>query len=291
MRICPKCAGSDISENWKCSACGFEPPISGGFPSFATEPEEDGSGFQPDSFAELAALEAGSFWFQARNKLIVWALKRHFPELDRFLEIGCGTGFVLSAVVSAFPNAIATGSEIFSIGLPYAANRVQDAEFLQMDARSMPYASEFDVVGAFDVLEHIEEDGMVLSEMFRATKPGGGIAITVPQHPSLWSYQDEYACHVRRYSVGELREKVQRAGFRVELQTSFVSFLLPAMYFSRRIKKRNLQNRQANDELRLSPLINSAFSAVMDMERQLIRVGARFAIGGSLILVGRKPKE
>ena len=64
---------------------------------------------------------------------------------------------------------------------------------IQMDARSIPYTDEFDVVGAFDVLEHVEQDAEALSAMYRACRTGGGILITVPQHKFLWSAVDEYA--------------------------------------------------------------------------------------------------
>jgi SAM-dependent methyltransferase len=251
---------------------------------------QGGAGFHPEDFAKLAAVEADSFWFRARNRLIVWALRRYFPSMRRYLEIGCGTGYVLAGIAAAYPQAKVTGSEIFCVGLPYAATRVEMAELLQMDARQIPYVNEYDVIGAFDVLEHIDEDETVLSEMYRALRPGGGIAITVPQHPWLWSQQDEHACHVRRYQSSELREKVLRAGFKVELTTSFVSLLLPAMMASR-LSGKNTESTDNDDagELQLPPVLNRTFEAVMDLERQLIRAGIRFPVGGSLLLIAKKP--
>lgn len=256
----------------------------------APELAHGGAGFQPEAFAELVALEAGNFWFRARNRLIIWALRRHFPQIKRYLEIGCGTGFVLSGVAQAYPQALLTGSEVFSVGLPYAASRVDTAEFLQMDARHIPYEEEFDVIGAFDVLEHIEEDDVVLSEMLRSVLPGGGIILTVPQHPWLWSRQDDYACHVRRYRVRELRKKVLYAGFEVELETSFVSLLLPAMLASRLTRQKASATSDHMAELRLPSFINRAFEGVMNIERLFIRLGLRFPAGGSLLLIARKPE-
>ena len=49
-----------------------------------------------------------------------------------------------------------------------------EARFFQMDARNIPFENEFDVIGVFDVLEHIEEDEIVFSQIFRAVKSGGG---------------------------------------------------------------------------------------------------------------------
>lgn len=289
MKRCPRCETAYASMDWHCPACNFKPLQESEIPILAPDLAQGGAGFRAEAFAELAALEAENFWFRARNRLIVWALHRHFPSMRRYLEIGCGTGYVLAGVADVYPQAEITGSEVFSVGLPFAAVRVNKAELIQMDARRIPYADEFDVIGAFDVLEHIEEDETVLIEMRRALRSGGGIAITVPQHPWLWSSQDEYACHVRRYRVGELREKIERAGFEALFTTSFVSLLLPAMLASRLLQRRapNI-NRDPTAELRLPEIINRTFESVMDLERRLIRSGLRFPIGGSRLLIARK---
>ena len=158
-----------------------------------------------------------------------------------------------------------------------------------MDARTIPFESEFDVIGAFDVLEHIEQDNLVLSQMYQAVSPGGGIIITVPHHRFLWSQQDEYACHVRRYKTQELKDKVAQAGFEVIKTTSFVSLLLPLMMISR-LRKRNPDH--AFDPLaehRISGLANAVLENLLNFERALIRWGFPFPVGGSLLLVARKP--
>ena len=238
MKICLTCHVKFSGSDWTCPSCAFTPPTKGGFVVLAPEMAEGGGGFRPEIFEQIALLEEKNFWFVARNRLIVWALRRYFPEIGRYLEIGCGTGYVLMGVAQAYPLASLVGSEIFSIGLPYAASRVKSVELIQMDARQIPYVEEFGVIGAFDVLEHIEEDELVLRAMWSALRPGGGIAVTVPQHPWLWSAADESACHVRRYKTGELREKALRAGFKLQFETSFVSLLLPAMVASRFTKQR-----------------------------------------------------
>jgi SAM-dependent methyltransferase len=99
-----------------------------------------------------------NFWFRARNRLIQWALRRYFPEARNFLDVGCGTGFVLSGVAAALPWINLFGREICSAGLEHAARRIARFELFQMDARAIPFRDKFDVIGAFDVLEHIHED-------------------------------------------------------------------------------------------------------------------------------------
>lgn len=288
MKHCLRCETDFVAADWECPVCGYLPSSVAGFTVLAPELAQGGAGFRPEAFEQLAALEAKNFWFRTRNRLIVWALKIHFPNMRRYLEIGCGTGYVLAGVAQAYPAASLVGSEVFSIGLPHAAARVKSAAFLQMDARRIPFVEEFDVIGAFDVLEHIEEDEVVLAAMLRALKPGGGVAITVPQHPWLWSSADDSARHVRRYSIGELRKKVLRAGFKIEFETAFVSLLLPAMLASRLTKRRTDPRDVSMPELSLPRWLNRAFETVMNLERQLIRSGLRLNLGGSRLLIATK---
>lgn len=287
MKRCISCLSGYASEGWICPNCGFVPASVDGLFAFAPESAVTTSGFRPEVFSELVQLEEGNFWFRARNTLLTWAVKRHFPHMSSFFEIGCGTGVVLESVSRAFPQARISGSEILSAGLPFAASRLGNAELLQMDARSIPYLHEFDVIGAFDVLEHIDEDDKVLSEIHRALVPGGGAIFTVPQHDWLWSSTDDYACHVRRYKKGELRSKVQAAGFRVVFETSFVSLLLPALFASR-FSKRKASAEDGMPELELPHVVNAALLGVMAIERGMIKSGIRFPIGGSGLLVAMK---
>jgi SAM-dependent methyltransferase len=288
MKTCTNCQVDFVAADWQCPSCGHLPNRVDGFSILAPELAEGGGGFRPEAFETLAALESQNFWFRARNKLILWALKKHFPSMQRYLEIGCGTGYVLAAVAQEYPSAALVGSEIFSVGLPFAAARVNAVELLQMDARQIPYVDEFDVIGAFDVLEHIEEDEVVLAAMMRALRNGGGVAITVPQHPWLWSTADDGACHVRRYKVDEMREKVRRAGFNVVFETSFVSLLLPAMMASRRTKRGAKARDDPSSELRLPSWLNKSFETIMNFERFLISTGLRFRLGGSRLLIASK---
>lgn len=246
-------------------------------------------GFKTHFFKELAELEAGNFWFRARNNFILWALHKYSSKLQSFLEIGCGTGFVISGISQSFPEARISGSEYLEEGLVYARQRVPSAEFTQMDARHIPYGSEFDAIGAFDVLEHIEEDGLVLQQMYKALKPGGIMLITVPQHRWMWSAVDAYACHIRRYGANELHRKVCLAGFEIIRSTSFVSTLLPAMFLSRLLQG-NKTNMSINDVagLRINPILNKIFEWLLNLELALIRVGVSLPVGGSRLLVARK---
>jgi len=259
-----------------------------GFPAFAPEIASDSRGFDAATYHELAQLEARNFWFRSRNRLIAWALKRYFGAARNFLEIGCGTGYVLSGVAEALPALRLSGSEVSSSGLVHAAKRVPQAQLMQMDARNIPFVEEFDVIGAFDVVEHIEDDGQVLRQICRALATNAGVLLTVPQHPFLWSEYDVRAHHVRRYRARELKEKVMGAGFEIIRITSFVSLLLPFMMLSRLLRRVPERDYDPFAEFRLSSPANAMLEKILGLERGLIASGISFPLGGSLLLVARK---
>jgi len=289
MKKCFSCGETYSASSSSCPACGAHPDILEGFPAYAPALAQEGGGFRAKYFADLVELEEGHFWFSARNRLIIWALGKYCPGLRSFLEIGCGTGYVLSGIANAFPGTQLHGSEIFSAGLNYAAARQPKIAFMQMDARNIPFVDEFDAIGAFDVLEHIKQDEQVLVQMHQALKPGGIMLLTVPQHPWLWSSVDNYSLHVRRYSAKELQVKVRASGFRILHSTSFISSLLPVMLLSRLAKRRGGEKGiDARAELKIAPWLNRIFKSILGWELWMIRMGFNFLVGGSRLVVARK---
>lgn len=288
MKICLECDEVFSSDGWICSACGYEPTRFNDMEVHAPEFANTGGGFKAEYFSELAQLESSNFWFQARNELILWALRRYQPNASTFLEVGCGTGFVLSGISRTFPNIALSGSEIFLAGLSHAAKRVPSAHFMQMDARRVPFVEEFDAIGAFDVLEHIEEDEKVLAQLHGAIRPGGILLLTVPQHPWLWSASDEYACHVRRYTRKEIEQKVFTAGFELLRSSSFVTSLLPAMMLSRVLQRGKTKDFDPAKELRINAALNRIFYRLMSLDIFGIKLGMDYPLGGSRLIVARK---
>jgi SAM-dependent methyltransferase len=144
----------------------------------------------------------------------------------------------------------------------------------------------YDVIGAFDVLEHIQEDQLVLNNLFKATKSNGHLIITVPQHPSLWSSLDERSFHCRRYTRAKLIEKLNISGFEILYTTSFVFLLLPFMYISRKL----YQNHKTDiiSEFKISPTTNSILNLVMNLEILLLKLGIDLPFGGSLLVLAKK---
>lgn len=242
--------------------------------------------FPATAFASLAEQEAKHWWFRSRNRVILWAMEKHIVNFRSFLEVGCGTAFVLEGVSNQFPNVEINGSEYFEEGLIHARNRLPTANFMHLDATKMSDESSYDVIGTFDVIEHIEEDQLVLDNLARAIKPGGSLLVSVPQHRWLWSEADTYACHVRRYTRQELESKVEQSGLKVKYVTSFVTFLVPLMWLSR--KKTKPGKYDPMQEFKIPSWLNSALEAAMNFELFLLKSGIRLPVGGSLLLVASK---
>jgi SAM-dependent methyltransferase len=285
VKLCLSCGRTHDAFDWRCPSCGAEPALLDGLRAFSPDLAANGDGFDPDAFATLVALEPRSFWFRGRNRLICWALQSHLPSACSFLEVGCGTGFVLAGLQAAVPHLRLAGSDLFPQALTFARVRAPDATLYQMDARRIPFAAEWDVVGAFDVLEHIAEDEAALAGIHGAVRPGGGLILTVPQHPQLWSAADEYAHHVRRYTRRDLCTKLERAGFAVVRITSFVTLLLPFMVASRwRDRRRPAAQYDPVREHgvgRMTPLLEATFK----IEQTLIQRGWSLPLGGSLLAI------
>lgn len=246
----------------------------------------DRSPFPSSSFGQLAQAESGHWWFRMRNQVLIWALRKKVGAFDNLLEIGCGTGYVLEGIGRTWPQTELHGSEYFEEGLAYARERLPSAQLRQLDATLLDETDRYDIVGAFDVLEHIEQDQKVLHNLARAIRPGGSLVLTVPQHDWLWSQVDEYACHVRRYSRAELQDKVQKAGLQVSYVSSFVSLLVPLMWVSR---KRASKQHDPMSEFKIPRWLNWGLETVMKIELLLIKSGVRFPVGGSLLMVATKP--
>lgn len=247
-------------------------------------------GYDDELFRRLAEVEPRSFWYRARSRLIVDVVRRHFPSAREILEVGSGSGGTLLALHRALPGARLVGAEPSSEGLAIARGRVpDDVELVELDARAMPYHDRFDVVGAFDVLEHIVEDDAAIAGLAQAARPGGGVILLVPQHPRLWSDMDRIARHVRRFTRRELRAKVEGAGLDIEYVGSFVFTLLPALVVSRFARRALGRSYDPVSELEPGPL-NGVFEAILGFERRLIARRVSLPFGASLLLVARKPR-
>jgi len=254
-------------------------------------------GYDPAFFDQLAEIEDQHFWFRARNHLIFGLARKissSLPLGSLVLEVGCGTGNVLRVLQKACPNCRVVGLELWSDGLRHARSRTR-AALVQADIRNAPFGKQWDLVGMFDVLEHIQEEHETLAALWNYLAPGGRLLLTVPAHQSLWSYFDEAAQHCRRYSVQDLRKKLVEAGFQVEFLSQFMACIFPMVWVYRKV----LGLRQpaapddargrTNGEFRIVPVVNPILTALLSLEAGWLARGHHLPVGTSLVAVARRP--
>ena len=259
-----------------------------GFECYSPELANQNDGFDPKSFELLYQVENKSFWFTNRNLMIAHLLGK-YPIPKDFLEIGCGSAFVINFLYQKFPQMQFTGSEIYVEGLKYAQKRVpKKVRLIQFDATEINFDEQFDAIGAFDVIEHIDEDLKVLANIYKSLRPNGRVFISVPQYMFMWSQEDDAAYHKRRYTRIELKSKLIKAGFEVELITSYMFLLFPLMLFSRLTGNGKKTAEEMTYALYPGKILNSILSIFAYLDVVLIRLGISLPWGGSLVVVGKK---
>jgi SAM-dependent methyltransferase len=247
-------------------------------------------GYDPRFFSIIAEVEERHFWFRARARLIEEIASATLSGLNpgyRVLEIGCGNGNVLRHLVRASRGGQVLGLDLYSEGLRFSAERSK-CPVVCADIMQSPFATKFQLVGAFDVLEHIQDDLGALTAMRNSLSEDGSLLITVPADPSLWSYFDEAAHHCRRYTVAELRAKLTQAGYVVKFLTPFMAVTYPLLWLWRRMASGGKEAYgRSQDELKIIPGVNSLLGTLLAAERFLIRKHRRLPIGSSLLALAQ----
>jgi SAM-dependent methyltransferase len=224
---------------------------------------------------KLAELEDRHWWYRERRILLARELAR-FSKAGTALDIGAaGGGNTRVLRANGWqPIAIEYGAE----GAEVARDR--GLNVLRADARRLPVADgSIDLVVAFDVLEHIEEEDVAMAEINRVLRPGGVALMAVPSDMRLWSAHDVAVGHVRRYTRDTLRDVVAGSGLAIESLKSWNVLLRPAAAWHRK-------KSTGSDLGDVPALTNRALSAVIAAERYL---PVQSLPGVSLLIRARKP--
>ncbi|MEW2326197.1 class I SAM-dependent methyltransferase [Micromonospora chersina] len=228
---------------------------------------------------KLAALEDTHWWYRERRVLLGRALRRLAAggtRPGRALDIGAAGGGN-TRVLRAHgwrPLALEYSAE----GAGVARERGLDV--IRADARHLPVPSAgLDLVVAFDILEHFDEDHLAAAEIRRVLRPGGTALIAVPADMRLWSAHDVAVGHVRRYDRAGLRAVVAKAGLVLDELWSWNVLLRPVAAWRRR--------RSTGSDLdELHPLVNLGLRTVVAAERHL---PVQALPGVSLMLQAHRP--
>jgi len=251
-------------------------------------------GYDPGFYESLYAAEDRHFWFRSRNAVIAAMSSQAVAALApgyRVLELGCGNGNVTRLLQTTCSSGLVIGMDLYGEGLRNAQRRGASL-LVQADVNRPPFQKKFHLIGMFDVLEHIPDDGAILRQVFDLLEPGGTLLLTVPAHQKLWSYFDEASRHCRRYELPELRTRLTDSGYRVDYLSQYMMTLYPLMWLGRRFAGRERGGdpmQLARKELQVAPILNAALNFVLAQELRWLAKRAHLPIGTSLIAVARKP--
>jgi len=241
--------------------------------------------FKKERFEVIGQIERRHFWFHGRRELVQFALRERLDgKVKTIADIGCGTGFNLQAW-RRFCDRVLLLDRLSADARIAGHGRVASWTVCG-DVRALPLAADStDLVMALDVLEHVP-DALTLEECHRVLRSGGMLFLTVPALPWLWSFRDDDAGHLRRYTRRSLSERVSQAGFAVEYARFYQFLLLPLVIVSRLLGGKGRLTRDLEDKPH--PVVNAVLRAVTGLEVKLIKLGISFPIGSSLLMVARK---
>jgi SAM-dependent methyltransferase len=227
-----------------------------------------------DFYEEYFRTEDQHWWFVGRRRIVLEALSLQLSRLGepsnlRILDFGCGTGAMLTHL-RRFGTVEGVDADERAIG--FCRSRGETQVHL-LESGSLPFEDEsFDLVTAFDVLEHIDDDRGALAETRRVLRPGGTLMITVPAYQWMWGPHDEINDHKRRYSSAELETKIASSGLELARLTHFNTLLLPVIAAVRLVRKR-LPDRSSQSDFGLgaSGPANDILAAMLSSEARYLR--------------------
>lgn len=255
------------------------------------EPVPDSSRSLPDThFTNLAEVEETYWWHVSR---ILWA--EHIinrcvdnPSSSNVLDFGCGTGGFLQALNKRMRFRSCLGVDVSAVAIEHAKRR---GDNYQCSAFSdLSEVSGKDIVFLMDVLEHVEDDALLLTSIIKELKPGGFLLLSVPASPRLYSSWDETLGHYRRYTMRQVCSLVERAGGSLIYKRHAFAYLIPLIYW-----KRVLQGTTFDDHSCTFPPVPKAVNSLFLCLTRLELASSRFfnmPWGSSLFcLVGKTPVD
>ena len=218
-------------------------------------------------YQQMAELDDRHWWYRARRRILAELIRREvrLPADGRILEIGCGTGHNLP-MLSGFDHVdgLELDDEAAALSEKRLGRGIIRSPLPELDGVS----NDYDLIGAFDVIEHIEDDRAALAAIATKLKPGGKFMMTVPAHPWMWTAHDVANHHKRRYSKRSLRALVEGSPMRLQKIGYFNSLLFPVAVAERTVSK--LRGKDDGDVSLPPALLNRTLEAVFASERYLV---------------------
>ncbi len=219
-------------------------------------------------YDQMAELDERHWWYRARREVLEALIRRlaRPPKDARILEIGCGTGHNF-AMLSAFGHvdALELDEDVRRLAEKRLGREIMNTPLPEL--RGVPDKS-YDLIGAFDVIEHIDDDRAGVASIAGKLKPGGKFIMTVPAHAWMWSAHDVVNHHKRRYSKRSLKRLIEDSPLRLESVGYLNSLLFPAAVAERLASK--ARGKEDIDVALPNAPLNRALERVFAAERHLI---------------------
>jgi len=226
-----------------------------------------------EEYRQMYEIENTHWYFRGKKTLLRKLLKATLQSEKRYriLDVGCGTGNIL-LMLREFGEAVGVDSS--DVALEFCRTRNLTDLHLTSPGAALPFPDgSFDVVCAFDLLEHLENDLQCLNEMKRVLRKHGKIIITVPAHPYLWSDHDVALHHKRRYTRKTLDILIAEANLDPIRITFLNSFLFPMAVGVRTAKKffgKNKSQAKSDFFITLPYIVNASLLKCFEMEAAIL---------------------
>ena len=233
----------------------------------------------PKIYEQHERLEAEHWWFRSKNRLIAHAATKLARRGGRAVDIGCGTGGLLSLLGNTFR---VQGIELEPIGREVCKRRGLDVQDGCLPDGLPLKRGEFDLVVASDVVEHVEDDFGAVKALAELLAPDGVLIVTVPAYMWMWGKHDELNHHKRRYTTTTLGSLVRATNLRIEMLSYRMISLFPLMALSRVLFP------SGSPGLHVPPKpVNTTLEALFAAERFLPQ-GFPAPFGGSVWCIARR---
>ncbi|MFA6364896.1 MAG: class I SAM-dependent methyltransferase [Candidatus Paceibacterota bacterium] len=222
------------------------------------------------------------FWYKARRNLISVIFSKYDIKNMSILEVGCGAGSQLESLSRNNNNVV--GSDINHKALAEEEKRGFSVFYQDIEER-VTKGEQYDVVCAFDVLEHIKNDEVAIQNIYALLKPNGLFVFTVPTFQFLFSGHDNYLQHYRRYAKREIVQKLLKNDFEI-VELNYWNFILfPLMAVKRLLSKHKYPKSDVDN---LPKPLNQLLYGILLFENKLIEKGVQLPFGLSVIGVAKK---
>jgi SAM-dependent methyltransferase len=251
---------------------------------------------ETDAYRQMREAEETHWWFRGRKAILSAAVRRALGTRrpKRILDLGCGVGGMMD-FLSDLGSVFGTDTSFDSVA--YCKGRGVPLVFTS-SGTALPLAGgSFDLVTAFDTIEHIPDDEATVRECFRILRPGGLLVVSGPAYQFLYSHQDRVVHHQRRYTLGSLKRVLLAAGFSITRGSYYNLLLFPAILpalllikAKQRILRPPLDSTETNVSLPIPRVVNRLLEWVFKLERFPL-AAMDFPAGHSLFVVGEKPQR